>query len=754
MTPSTPHPNPDPIRIGVLTSGGDSQGMNAALRAVVRAALQRGLQVFAIHEGYRGMVDGGDNIRPMAWDSVGGILQLGGTVIGTDRSEEFRTREGRLKAARNLLQHGIDHLVIIGGDGSLTGAEVFRQEWPGLVEELAANGSIDTEISQKHPALSIVGLAGSIDNDLAGTDISIGADTALHRIIEAIDAINSTAASHKRTFVVEVMGRKCGYLALMSALASGADWVLIPESPPDVENWEDKMFQVLHAGREAGRRDIFVVVAEGAQDRQGNPITSEYVRQVLEERFGEEARVTILGHVQRGGAPSAFDRNLGTLTGYAAVEAVLSDAAATDPKLIGLRGNRITETSLRQALQATHEIRQALADKDYAKTMRLRGEGFREAFQTYRTLLRALPHSPPPGQPRLRLAVMHAGAPAPGMNTAIRVAVRHALDRGHIVLGIRNGFEGFIEGQIEEMDWMSVNGWAARGGAELGTNRTLPEGTDYYAIARNIEAHQIQGLLIIGGWTGYQAAYQLLLERAHFPACNLPIICLPASIDNNLPGSELSIGADTALNNIVSAVDKIKESAVASQRCFIVEVMGRKCGYLAFMSALATGAEQVYLHEEGVTLEHLMSDLDELKAGFRRGKRLGLLIRNEMAHPVYTTEFIRALLEVEGGDLFDVRQAILGHLQQGGNPSPFDRILAARLATRAVDTLIQSIFEGASASYFGGLQGKEIGFEALEDLQRVSEGMHHRPKIQWWRELRPVLNSLAQPPPQALGEDG
>ena len=206
-----------PIKLGILTSGGDSQGMNAALRAVVRTALDHGLEVYAIFEGYLGMVEGGNYIRKFTWDSVGGILQQGGTVIGTARSQEFRTRQGRLRAAKNLVQVGIDKLVIIGGDGSLTGADIFRQEWAGLLQELVTQGEIDPAIHEAHPDLAIVGLPGSIDNDLAGSDITIGADTALHRITEAIDAINSTAVSHRRTFVVEVMGRNCGYLALMAS---------------------------------------------------------------------------------------------------------------------------------------------------------------------------------------------------------------------------------------------------------------------------------------------------------------------------------------------------------------------------------------------------------------------------------------------------------------------------------------------------------------------------------------------------------
>jgi 6-phosphofructokinase 1 len=176
------------------------------------------------------------------------------------------------------------------------------------------------------------------------------------------------------------------------------------------------------------------------------------------------------------------------------------------------------------------------------------------------------------------------------MNTAVRAALRLALDRGHHVVGIRNGFRGFLEGDFADMEWMSVNGWASRGGAELGTNRRVPADRELYAVARHVEARNIDALLMIGGWSGYSAVHKLHAERERFPAFNIPMICLPASINNNLPGSELSIGSDSALNNIVVAVDKIKQSAVASQRCFVVEVMGRRCGYLALMSALATSA--------------------------------------------------------------------------------------------------------------------------------------------------------------------
>jgi 6-phosphofructokinase 1 len=742
-------PQPHPVRtIAVLTSGGDAPGMNAAVRAVVRTGLARGARMFAIREGYEGAVAGGDRIVPMAWSSVGGILHQGGTAIGTARSDRFRTREGRLAAAENFLKAGIDSLVVIGGDGSLSGADVLRQEWRSLVEELTAAGRIDGGAAVQATAFSIVGLVGSIDNDMSGTDITIGADTALHRITEAVDAIASTAASHQRTFVIEVMGRHCGYLALMGAIATGASWVLIPENPPDVDDWEATMCERLRTGRQAGRRDSIVIVAEGARDRHGKAITAEHVRQTLQERLHEDVRVTILGHVQRGGAPSAFDRYMSTLLGYAAVDELLTSPPGSEPQLIGMKDNRVTRQPLMECVERTRRVAECVRAGEYADAMALRGHGFGSALDTLRTIVRALPHPPVAGRKRFRFAFMHAGGPAPGMNTAIRAALRLTVDRGHHVLGVRNGFRGLVEGDFFEMGWMSVNGWASRGGAELGTNRRQPADRELYAIARHIEKHELDGILMIGGWSGYAAIAKLHAERERFPAFSLPMICLPASINNNLPGSELSIGSDTALNNIVTAVDKIKTSAVASQRCFVVEVMGRRCGYLALLGGLATGAERVYMHEDGVALADLQRDLESLREGFRHGKRLGLVIRNEDANPFYTTPFMCALFEQEGGELFDVRQAILGHLQQGGDPSPFDRILATRMASESVEFLIREASAGPNgAAAFIGLREGKLTLTPFDELPRLMDLENKRPKEQWWRQLAPIAELLASAGP-------
>lgn len=746
MEPSPARPaSTHPDSIGVLTSGGDSPGMNAAVRAVVRQAIHHGVDVYAVEEGYRGMVVGGDHIRRMTSEDVGGILRQGGTVIGTARSDEFRTRDGRRKAARNLVERGIDALVVIGGDGSLTGANLFRQEWPELLDELVDAGEIERHTADTHSHLRLVGLVGSIDNDMFGTDMTIGADTALHRITEAVDAIHSTAASHQRTFVIEVMGRHCGYLALMSALATGANYVLVPEHPPQRDDWEDAMCASLRAGREIGRRQSIVMIAEGSQDRRGNDITADYVKSVLEDRLGEDTRVTILGHVQRGGSPSAFDRYMSTQLGSAAVDCVIDMGPDEDAQLIGLREHQVRSAPLMECVERTHAVAQRIADQDYDEAMRMRGGSFIESFRTFSTMMRAHPRRSEPEPRALRLAILHAGGPAPGMNTAVRVATRHAIDAGHTVLAARGGFPGLADGALHRLEWMSVSGWVSQGGAELGTSREVPDAAMLERIGRELDARDIDGVLMVGGWAGYESAHAMDAARDRIAGLDVPIVCLPASINNDLPGSELSIGADTALNAIVVDVDKIKQSAVASRRVFVVEVMGNESGYLALLGGIATGAERVYLPEEGITLDDLREDVASLVDGFQQGKRLGLVIRGEEADAVYTTDFIHRLLEKEGGRLFDVRESVLGHVQDGGDPTPFDRIQATRLATRCVDHLVEQIHADEPRSAFIGLDAGKVRFTDLEQFPELMEDGPRRPREQRWLRLLPLSRVMANP---------
>ncbi|MCC7164568.1 MAG: 6-phosphofructokinase [Anaerolineae bacterium] len=732
-------------RIGVVTSGGDSQGMNAAIRAVVRTAISAGIDCYAIYEGYSGMIAGGELIRKMEWREVSGILHEGGTAIGSARSSEFRTRHGRRQAAANLVHNGIQGLVVIGGDGSQTGANLFRQEWRDLLSELVAEGNITPDQALAHPELAIVGLVGSIDNDMFGTDMTIGADTALHRIVEAVDAIINTAASHQRSFIVQVMGRHCGYLALMAGLATGANWLFIPENPPE-PGWEEEMCAMIHAGRLSGRRHNIILIAEGAINRAGKEISSEYVSNVLLHRLNEEARVTILGHVQRGGSPSAFDRIMPTQIGYTAVHELLNYSSDREPRLIGVRDNRVYASPLMENVLKTRQVQDLIRDREYGQAMQMRGRGFVEAHTILNTLLRAQPRPSGPDTRPLRLAIMHGDAPAPGMNTAVRAAVRLGLDQGHTMLAIYDAIEGFARGDIREMNWTSVHGWVSRGGAELGANPRAAMEKDFPLIAGQIADHRIDGLLMIGGYLGYDFAYQLHSRRAQFPEFNLPILCLPATINNDLPGTELTIGSDTALNSNVEDLDKLKEAALASHRCFAAEVMGRDSGYLALMCGIATGAEYVYFPEEGIQLEKVRRDVLLLRDSFQQGKRVGLIVTSERADAFIKTDFVATMFEKESGGLLNVRHSILGNMQQGGRPSPFDRIQATRLAGRALQYLVEQVYRGVPVvGCLGRIEGK-IEYTPLTNLPDLMQPGFQRPRDQPWLENQKIAVTMAEPP--------
>jgi len=723
--------------------------MNAAVRSIVRGGISLGAEMVLVREGYRGLVEGGAMLEDAAWDAVGGILQEGGTIIGTARCRRFTEREGRREAAANLLRRGVDRLIVIGGDGSLTGASVFREEWPELADELVAEGRIDRALADAHPALRVVGVVGSIDNDLVGLDSTIGSDSALHRITEAIDAITSTAASHQRVFVVEVMGRRCGDLAVRGALAGSADWVLIPEDPPE-PGWQERLGESLREGRARGRRDSIVVIAEGAVDSTGAPITAEDVRRALADEMGEDARITVLGHVQRGGVPSALDRLTGTIIGFAAVRDAIEAGPGDEPQIVGVRDNRVVRLPLMDAVARTRAVNDALEAGDHAAVREGRGQVFRDVLAHGRALNRPMerPDTHPAAR-RRTIAVVHGGGLAPGMNAAARAVTRFALDRGHRVIGVRDGFRGLVSGDLVDLEWMDVAGWGSTGGAHLGVARRTLSADDVTAIAATLDEWSIDAIVMVGGWSGYRACHALWEARADHPHLDIPIVAVPASINNNLPGTELSIGTDTALNDILGAVDRIKQSAVAAERCFVVEVMGRFCGYLALMAGLTSGAECVYLPEDGVTLADLQEELAYMVAGFDTGKRLELVIRSEGSSAVYTTDFMARMFEEEGGGHFTVRTAVLGHLQQGGDPSPLDRVMAARLAAYAVDRLDGEGDAGAGGgapAVFVGVQEGRLRTTSFERFTHLVDVAHQRPRHQWWLGLREVAELLAHSP--------
>ncbi|KAM6088326.1 ATP-dependent 6-phosphofructokinase, platelet type isoform 2-T2 [Chlamydotis macqueenii] len=738
--------------IGVLTSGGDAQGMNAAVRAVVRMGIYVKAKVYFVYEGYQGMVDGGDNIVEVSWESVSSILQVGGTVIGSARCKSFRTREGRLQAAHNLVQRGITNLCVIGGDGSLTGANLFREEWSGLLEELAQTGKIDEEAVKKYAYLNIVGMVGSIDNDFCGTDMTIGTDSALHRIIEVVDAIMTTAQSHQRTFVLEVMGRHCGYLALVSALACGADWVFIPEYPPE-EGWEDSMCVKLSENRARKKRLNIIIVAEGAIDCHNKPITSEKVKDLVVQRLGFDTRVTILGHVQRGGTPSAFDRILASRMGVEAVLALLEATPATPACVVSLSGNQAVRLPLMECVQMTQEVQKAMDEGRFVEAVRLRGRSFENNLNTYKLLSHKKPDAELP-KTNFNVAVLNVGAPAAGMNAAVRAAVRVGITEGHKMFAVIDGFEGFARGKIKEISWGDVGGWTGQGGSILGTKRTLP--AKYLEkIADQMRTNNINALMVIGGFEAYESCLQLHEARSRFEEFCVPICVLPATISNNVPGTDFSIGADTALNAIVETCDRIKQSASGTKRrVFIIETMGGYCGYLANMGALAAGADAAYIFEEQFDIRELQANVEHLTEKMKTSIQRGLVLRNENCNENYTTDFIYQLYSEEGKGVFDCRKNVLGHMQQGGAPSPFDRNFGTKMSAKAVQWISKKLKETyRKGKVFAntddsvcllGIRRRNLVFQPVAELKNETDFVHRIPKEQWWLKLRPLMKILAK----------
>uniref|UniRef100_A0A669BUS1 Phosphofructokinase, muscle b n=1 Tax=Oreochromis niloticus TaxID=8128 RepID=A0A669BUS1_ORENI len=703
--------------------------MNAAVRAVVRVGIYTGAKVFFVHEGYQGLVDGGDHIRPATWESVSMMLQLGGTVIGSARCQDFRTKEGRTKAACNLVKLGITNLCVIGGDGSLTGANQFRTEWSELLADLVKAGKITANEAKSASHLNIVGMVGSIDNDFCGTDMTIGTDSALHRIIEIVDAITTTAQSHQRTFILEVMGRHCGYLALVTALACGADWVFIPEMPPD-DGWEEHLCRRLTEQRGRGSRLNIIIVAEGAMDRQGKPITCDHVKQVIKW-------VKNVFQASRMGVES--------------VMALLEATPETPACVVSLSGNMAVRLPLMECVQVTKDVTTAMAEGRYDDAVKLRGKSFENNWNTYKMLAHV---RPPEAKSNINIAILNVGAPCSGMNAAVRSAVRTGLLQGHQMMAVHDGFDGLAHGVIEPIGWSGVAGWTGKGGSFLGTKRSLPQ-EFMEEISLSITKFNIHALIIIGGFEAFMGGLQLVQAREKYEELCIPLVVVPATVSNNVPGSDFSIGADTALNTITMTCDRIKQSAAGTKRrVFIIETMGGYCGYLATMAGLAGGADAAYIYEDPFNIHDLELNVEHLVEKMKTTVKRGLILRNEKCNANYTTDFIFNLYSEEGKGVFDCRKNVLGHMQQGGTPSPFDRNFGTKMGMKSVLWLTDKLKEcyrhgrifanSQDSACVLGMRKRALVFQPLAELAEQTDFDHRIPKTQWWLRLRPILKILAK----------
>jgi len=358
----------------------------------------------------------------------------------------------------------------------------------------------------------------------------------------------------------------------------------------------------------------------------------------------------------------------------------------------------------------------------------------------------------------MRIGIVSIGAPAGGQNAAVRTVVRFALARGHVPVGIFNGLTGLIQDNVEELGWLRVDTWATRGGSELGTNRVIPSRLPggMKAFADALSTHKLDCLFITGGYEAIHTLMEISQSRQNaetkdLDSLHIPMVVLPATISNNVPGTEFSIGSDTSLNAIMDACDAIKQSATASRnRVFVVEVQGGRCGYSAVMAGLAVGATVVYTPENGINLETLAEDVEFLRRRYGADKPGGsegrLVIRNEKASAVYTTEVITNILREEGrlaadekkaidGEiLFDSRSAILGHLQQGGTPSPLDRTRATRFAVKCVECLEKAAAKDPPTSTASviTIKGGTLSFTDIGQIREQSDHKNRTGKNVWW----------------------
>jgi 6-phosphofructokinase 1 len=412
------------------------------------------------------------------------------------------------------------------------------------------------------------------------------------------------------------------------------------------------------------------------------------------------------------------------------------------PCIVGLDGYRVSKIPMMEAIENTRKIPKFVASKEF------------ESLDILKVL--QLPQAIPINltEKQKTIAVMNVGATAPGMNSAVRTVTRLSINHGIKVLGVHKGFDGLFKGEINELRWNSVNGWSPIGGTFLGTSRTVPDAKKFATIANVIKQFKIDAIVIIGGFEGYSTAYNLQQASKLFESLAIPFVLVPATISNNLPSTEASIGMDKAMYNLMSSTDQIKQSAIGyARRVFIVECMGKQCGCQSVFGAIISGAEGCYIAERGLSLSDLQNDLNKLSRRFSHNNKIALYINSEGSSSTYSTKVITKLFAAETPKGVSVRSSILGNLQQGGNPTPLDRQRAVRMAAAAVDFICFNHFgvknekEWNNLSFNSamiGLDRDQIIFTDLNKFPDLVDEKNRRPIDQWWLELLKVAEIVGQ----------
>jgi 6-phosphofructokinase 1 len=453
---------------------------------------------------------------------------------------------------------------------------------------------------------------------------------------------------------------------------------------------------------------------------------------------------------------------LATLQGCEAVNAVLEATPDTLSPVISIIENKIVRQPLVKAVELTQEVAAAIHEKDFEKAMGLRDAEFAEYYHAYMiTTSTEQPHLILPPEKRMRIGIIHVGAPCGGMNAATRAAIAYCFARGHHPIALHNGFSGLIRhhsdkplGAVRDVKWLDAESWSSKGGSEIGTNRTLPS-EDMETVAHVFEKYDIQALFVVGGFEAFTSVSEMRKARNVYRAFKIPMVVLPATVSNNVPGTEYSLGSDTCLNALIEFCDTCRQSASASRRrVFVVETQGGQSGYIATIAGLSIGALAVYTPEEGINIKMIDKDIDYMRETFARDRgqsRAGkIILRNEQASKTYTTQVIADIIKEEAKGRFEARVGIPGHFQQGKEPSPMDRTRGVRFGVRSMQHLEsfasmskQDIEDDPMSTVVLGIRGAKVKFSAMEYVEKYeTDFKHRRPKDEFWVQLKDLVSRL------------
>merc|ERR1719402_556101 len=440
--------------------------------------------------------------------------------------------------------------------------------------------------------------------------------------------------------------------------------------------------------------------------------------------------------------------------GCEAVLALIESTNETPSCVIALKGNQMIRIPMMEAVERTREVGLAMAAKEWDRILQLRAGGYKRNIGIYKALGANKPASPLTDLEGVKIGIVNIGAPAGGVNAAVRAVVRICINNNVTPAVIKDGIGGLVDQNgVHEYKWWDVRNFTQHGGTNIGTSRKLPSDYGVDRLLAAIKAYRLSGLIIIGGYEACTCARQLSKGN-----CPIPIIVIPATLSNNIPGTELTIGVDTSLNAVVDSCDRIKTSATGTKgRVFIIETMGGYCGYLSCIAGLASDADSVYIDEKPPTSRDILNNVQHLIKKMKGPVKRGIVIRNEKASSNYTTDFLHSIYSEEGKGTFDVRTITLGHIQQGGAPSPFDRSYATKCGSIATEEIIKIIKEhwvspravcdlGTKKScQLLGIIGRKMVLNDLHELTEISDAKKRRPiaEQQWWLNLVSMQRIMA-----------